>query len=168
MLDRWDAASQRGTRTTQGGTRRIVAYTILSTQLELRTEWNSAESFCPRRPRSCFGGLAKLTETSSSEFGETQTIGGNERPGTEEAMIVGTVAYMSPEQAEGKKVDSRSDIFSFGSLMYEMVTGRRAFHGESRSRIALSRRNKETLLGEKTISAARLDRLSSPLARRSC
>ena len=74
-------------------------------------------------------GLAKLTEqVTAGEDEPTVTL----RPETEEGAIIGTVSYMSPEQAEGKPVDARSDIFSFGSMLYEMVTGQRAFRGATK------------------------------------
>jgi|GEM_PF-366247 len=73
-------------------------------------------------------GLAKLTEQSSSGSSlRSQT------PHTEDGAILGTVAYMSPEQAEGRSVDGRSDVFSFGSLLYELLSGRRAFGSDSKA-----------------------------------
>ena len=73
-------------------------------------------------------GLAKLLEPSDSPEAETRTARGL----TEEGAVLGTAAYMSPEQAEGRKLDGRSDIFSFGSVLYEIVTGRHPFAGDTR------------------------------------
>jgi serine/threonine protein kinase len=75
-------------------------------------------------------GLAKLvapTPAAVAADEETRTAAL-----TEEGAIVGSVPYMSPEQAEGRPVDTRSDIFSFGAVLYEMVRGQRAFRGDSR------------------------------------
>jgi len=72
-------------------------------------------------------GLAKserVKATSASEETVTQAI-------TQEGAILGTLQYMSPEQLQGKPVDARGDLFSFGCVLYEMLTGKRAFEGGS-------------------------------------
>jgi serine/threonine-protein kinase len=76
-------------------------------------------------------GLAKVTSGGPvSHTDATVSIAGDATL-TVEGSIIGTLSYMSPEQAQGRKVDVRSDIFSFGAVLYEMVTGVRAFDGES-------------------------------------
>jgi Tol biopolymer transport system component/predicted Ser/Thr protein kinase len=62
---------------------------------------------------------------------ESPFAGAEASPRTIEGVIAGTVAYMSPEQAQGQPVDARSDIFSFGALLYEILSGARAFRGDS-------------------------------------
>lgn len=73
-------------------------------------------------------GLAKLTRPEN-------TGGGADAPtmqaATEPGLIMGTAGYMSPEQVRGKAADPRSDIFAFGAILYEMISGKRAFHGET-------------------------------------
>ena len=73
-------------------------------------------------------GLAKLTLVEEkSQVTNLPT----EAAGTEPGVVLGTLGYMSPEQVRGKPADQRSDIFSFGAILYEMLAGRRAFHGDS-------------------------------------
>ncbi len=74
-------------------------------------------------------GLAKLTGAGDTD--QSQTDIPTRRVDTDPGIIMGTVGYMSPEQLRGHRADHRSDIFSFGAILYEMLSGKRAFHGES-------------------------------------
>ncbi len=73
-------------------------------------------------------GLAKDEEILQGDPGSSPTMS---RPLTMQGSIVGTMQYMSPEQLEGKPADARSDIFSFGAMLYEMATGKKAFEAKS-------------------------------------
>ncbi|HKD16945.1 MAG TPA: protein kinase [Thermoanaerobaculia bacterium] len=74
-------------------------------------------------------GLAKLTQNESPAGAATNlpTVS----PSTEPGVVMGTLGYMSPEQVKGKPADARSDIFAFGAILYEMLSGQRAFHRDS-------------------------------------
>jgi dipeptidyl aminopeptidase/acylaminoacyl peptidase len=73
-------------------------------------------------------GLAKLTQVGQSgAVTNLPTV----TPGTEPGVVMGTLGYMSPEQVKGRPADARSDIFSFGAIFYEMLSGKRAFHADS-------------------------------------
>jgi len=74
-------------------------------------------------------GLAKLTEIGAGSGPQTNLP--TATAGTEPGMVMGTLGYMSPEQIKGKPADGRSDIFAFGAILYEMLSGRRAFHADS-------------------------------------
>jgi Tol biopolymer transport system component len=81
-------------------------------------------------------GLAKLvTSREASLKSETATDDGVREPLSRPGTVAGTMGYMSPEQAAGGKVDARSDVFSFGAVLYEMATGRRAFAGASTAEV---------------------------------
>src|SRR5437762_2506934 len=75
-------------------------------------------------------GLAKVSETPAANSYDSPTIS---MAATQAGVILGTAAYMAPEQARGKPVDKRADIWAFGVVLYEMVTGRRLFAGDELS-----------------------------------
>jgi Tol biopolymer transport system component/tRNA A-37 threonylcarbamoyl transferase component Bud32 len=95
-------------------------------------------------------GLAKLTDPEEPDvYAATESVHLEAMLKTEVGLIIGTVAYMSPEQADSHKVDERSDIFSLGAVLYEMITGRRAFAGDSKlSTLAAVLHNEPKPLGQ--------------------
>jgi serine/threonine-protein kinase len=84
------------------------------------------------KPAAPLTSLATLTATAAKQS-----------PATEQGAIVGTFQYMSPEQIEGNDLDGRSDIFSLGAVLYEMLTGQRAFQGKSQLSVASAILEKE-------------------------
>jgi serine/threonine protein kinase len=103
-------------------------------------------------------GLAKFQIDNGALAGATGMT--MTTPLTGEGTILGTLQYMSPEQLEGKEVDARSDLFSFGAILYEMATGKRPFNGSSQASVIAS------ILKEQPAPIAQLQPLTPPLLER--
>ncbi len=105
-------------------------------------------------------GLAKLTQADSSGP-QTNLPTAPVNAATEPGVILGTLGYMSPEQVRGRAADARSDIFSFGAILYEMLSGRRAFHRDTAADTmsAILREDPPDLSSTNRLIPAALDRI---------
>jgi eukaryotic-like serine/threonine-protein kinase len=105
-------------------------------------------------------GLAKAVVPATASLATLTAAAPVQSPVTQEGLVVGTFQYMSPEQVEGKEVDCRSDIFSLGTVLYEMVTGKRAFEGKTQLSVAsaILEKEPEPLLAVKPLTPVALDR----------
>src|SRR5579862_3408263 len=95
------------------------------------------------KPTPGFGGPARGTPTPSSPTVSLSELATSASPLTQKGQIVGTFEYIAPEVLRGAEADARSDLFSFGCVLYEMITGRRAFRGESQLSVLASILEKE-------------------------
>jgi serine/threonine protein kinase/Tol biopolymer transport system component len=102
-------------------------------------------------------GLAKVTTRAAAATGESETrLAAASAHLTTPGVMLGTVAYMSPEQVRAKDVDARTDLFSFGAVLYEMATGRMAFNGTSSGEIC------SAILLDQPVPAMRINQQISP------
>lgn len=107
-------------------------------------------------------GLAKVTQSGTTDVTAALEAPTEKKSAlTSEGAILGTYQYMSPEQLEGHEADQRSDIFAFGAVLYEMLTGRRAFDGKSRASIigAILAAEPPPVATLRAVTPAGLDRL---------
>ena len=104
-------------------------------------------------------GLAKLTQVDPSANNSMATV---THGATEAGVVLGTAGYMSPEQVRGMALDPRSDIFSFGAILYEMLSGKRAFHGDTAADTMSS------ILKEEPAELSETNRNVSPALERIC
>jgi eukaryotic-like serine/threonine-protein kinase len=101
-------------------------------------------------------GLAKTPMSAGGADAARSELPTRARPLTSEGSLVGTLPYMAPEQVEGKAADARTDIFALGAVLYEMVTGRRAFEGKSQASLIAA------ILEKDPVPAASLQPLTPP------